>query len=283
MVVTKNKSDKVRRKGGFWLSFLLLFASSALLAQVNLSGKPGLIYTPNAVATDDGLLRVGYNYNPMKYGLRRQGRNPEQILFASITILKRLEVNVNFLQLISTEKYKVKEALGDRQLDLRYLILQEKAKRPSLALVVTTPFTIDGAMLTHALVATKNFQIASDFKLEVSAGYGSPYYLWRDESNLKNSSILSNFTWQKKSEDRYHNHYLQGPFGGAVLHYKKLGGVMAEFDSERINLGVYTMLFKSWTIQAALLNFDRFSFGTSYAFSLRKPSKRLQKQIDEKE
>lgn len=270
-------------KGGLWLPFLLWFGMGApVLAQVNLSGKPGLIYTPNAVATEDGLLKIGYNYNPMKYSLRRAGRNPEQILFVSITVLKRLEVNVNFLQSRSTKDYKIKDGLGDRQLDLRYLILKEKAKRPSLALVLTTPFTIDGAMLTHALVATKNFQLASDFKLEVSAGYGSPYYLWRDESNLKNANILSNFAWQKKSEDRYHNHYLEGPFGGAILHYKKIGGVMAEFDSERINLGIYTTLFKTWTIQAAVLNFDRISFGTSYAFSLAKPSKRLQKQNNEK-
>ena len=279
---TNRNKKQIFGKGSLLLPFLLWFGMAhPVLAQVNLSGKPGLIYTPNAIETEDGLLRVGYNYNPKKYSLRRTGRNPEQILHASITILKRLEVNVNFLQLISTEKYKVREALGDRQLDLRYLILKEKAKSPSLALVITTPFTIDGAMLTHALVATKNFQIDSDFKLEISAGYGSPYYLWRDEANLKNSNILSNFSWQKKSEDRYHNHYLQGPFGGAVLHYKKWGGVMAEFDSERINLGIYTTLFKTWIIQAALLNFDRISFGTSYAFSLSKPSKRLKKQIDE--
>jgi len=250
-------------------------------AQVNLSGKPGLIYTPNAVESPDGQFRFGYNYNPIKYALRGRGRNPERIIYANVTILSRLEINVNLLQMISTDKSKVKEALGDRQLDLRYLILKEKKNQPSLAIVITTPFTIDGAMLTHALVTTKNFQLSPALKLETSIGYGSPYYLYRDVSNLSNSGMLSGFSWQKKSEDRYKNHYLEGPFGGAVLHFKNIGGVMAEYDSNNINVGFYAKFFKSWTVQAGLLNGDQITFGTSYALSLIKPSKRLKKQKDE--
>jgi hypothetical protein len=270
-----------KKKGSAMLSFFLLFLATGAQAQVNLSGKPGLIFTPSAVETADGLFRFGYNYNPVKYALRRRGRNPERILYANITILKRLEINASLLQMISTDQYKVREAIGDRQLDIRYLILKEKAKRPSLALVLTTPFTIDGAMLTHALVATKNFQVQRDLKLEVSAGYGSPYYLYRDEGNLTNSNMLSNFKWQKKSEDRYKNHYLQGPFGGAVLHYKNLGGVMAEWDSKHLNVSAYARLFDCWTIQAGLLNGDQFTVGTSVAVNLLKPSRRLKKQSDE--
>ena len=269
-------------KGSVMLSFFLLFLGFHSSAQVNLSGKPGLIFTPSAVETEDGLFRFGYNYNPIKYALRRRGRNPERVLYANVTILKRLEINASLLQMIDTDQNKVKEAIGDRQLDIRYLILKEKAKQPSLALVLTTPFTVDGAMLTHALVATKNFQIQKDFKLETSVGYGSPYYLYRDESNLTNSNMLSNFAWQKKSEDRYKNHYLQGPFGGAVLHYKNWGGVMAEWDSKHLNVGAYARLFKCWTIQAGWLNADQITVGTSVAVNLLKPSRRLKKQSDEK-
>jgi hypothetical protein len=260
---------------------LLLITVQQTHGQVNLSGKPGLLFTPSAVATEDGLLRLGYNYNPMGYALRARNRNPERILYANLTILPRLEVNINFLQMISTSTRKVKEGIGDRQLDLRYLILKEKKHRPSLAVVITTPFTIDGAMLTHALVATKNVAMSKDFNLEVSAGYGSPYYLYRDESNLQNSSMLSNLKWQKKSEDRYKNHYLQGPFGGAALRYRKWAGLMAEYDSKHINAGAFVTLFKSWTIQAGLLNGDQVMFGTSYAVSLFKSSKKIQKLSDD--
>jgi hypothetical protein len=276
------KNHQYLWRGSVILPFLLLLINvQQVLAQVNLSGKPGLMFTPNAVETEDGLLRLGYNYNPIRYALRGRNKNPERILYANLTVLPRLEVNINFLQMISTSTRKVKEALGDRQLDLRYLILKEKKNRPSLAVVLTTPFTIDGAMLTHALVATKNIAVNQDFNLEVSAGYGSPYYLYRDESNLQNSSILSNLTWQKKSEDRYKNHYLQGPFGGAALRYRKWAGVMAEYDSKHLNAGAFVTLFKRWTIQAGLLNGDQVMFGTSYAVNLFKTSKKIQKLSDD--
>lgn len=267
------------------ISFIILLIScmttQSAKAQINLSGKPGLIYTPSAVESPDGQFRFGYNYNPIKYALRGRGRNPERIIYANVTILKRLEINVNLLQMIDSKYRNVKEALGDRQLDLRYLILKEKKNQPSLAVVITTPFTIDGAMLTHALVTTKNFELSPALRLETSIGYGSPYYLYRDVSNLNNSGMISGFVWQKKSEDRYKNHYLEGPFGGAVLHFKNVGGIMAEYDANNINVGIYAKFFKSWTVQAGLLNGDQITFGTSYALSLIKPSKRLKRQKDE--
>lgn len=274
------------RQAGCWKNKLLvltlfLFACTGTYGQINLSGKPGLIYTPSAVKTEDGLFRFGYNYNPMHYALRGKDKNPERILYASVTLFSRLEININFLQMINSSRRKVKEGLGDRQLDLRYLILKENKNRPSLAVVITTPFTIDGAMLTHALVATKNFDLTPALKLETSLGYGSPYYLYRNASTLKDDGMFSNFKWQKKSEDKYKNHYLEGPFGGAILHFKKFAGVMAEYDSKHVNVGAYGKLFKNWTIQAGLINGDKLTFGTSYAILLTKPSKRLTQQNDE--
>lgn len=270
------------KKGSILLSFFLLLWALVAAAQVNNSGKPGIIFTPSAVATEDGAFRFGYNYVPVNYALRFRNRNPERVLHASVTFLKRFEISANLLQAISTDQHPRREAIGDRQLDLRYLILRKKKNLPSLAVVITTPFTIDGAMLTHALIATKNFTVSRDLKLEASLGYGSPYYLYRDEKNLQNSSILSNFTWQKKSEDKFKNHYLQGPFGGAILHYKNVGGVMAEWDSKHVNVGAYARLFKVWTIQAGLLDGKQLTAGTSVAINLLKPSSRLKQQADEK-
>jgi hypothetical protein len=279
------KSGSLRRTclhaGRLLVGAALLFACTHTYGQINLSGKPGMIYTPSAVETDNGMFRFGYNYNPMRYALRGRDKNAERILYASVSLFSRLEININFLQMISSSRRKVKEGLGDRQLDLRYLLLKEKKKRPSLAIILTTPFTIDGAMLTHALVATKNFALTNNLKLEASIGYGSPYYLYRNASTLKDDGMFSDFKWQKKSEDKYHNHYLQGPFGGAVLHYRSYGGLMAEYDSKHINVGVYGKLFKNWTLQAGLINGDKFTFGTSYAIALAKPSKRLIQQNDE--
>ena len=268
------------RRGGWILPFLLLFFSVGAEAQTNISGKPGLIYIPSATLTEDGTLRMGANYNPVRYGFRRRGRNPERIIFANLTILPRLDVNVNLLQLISTNQYPVKEALGDRQLDLRYVLLKETAKRPSLAVVLSSPFTIDAALLTHVVVATKTFQLSPELKAIATLGLGSPYFVYRNESNLANSNIFSKFTWQKKSETRYANQYLEGPFGGLQLQYRNKVGLMVEYDTPFLNVGAYAHLFRHWTVQAGLLNGDQVTVGTSYAFELLKPSKRAKKAYE---
>ncbi|MFN3379728.1 MAG: YjbH domain-containing protein [Runella zeae] len=256
-------------------TFLLLFGIMVwwylpTSAQVNLSGKSGLMYTPSAVMTDDGFFRIGYNYNPIRYGLRGRNENPERILFANVTILPRLEVGVTLLQMIDTPTSDVSEGIGDRGMDLRYQVLKETEKRPGLAVIMTVPFTIDGAMLTHVVVATKHFEIARDWKLEVSAGYGSPYFVYRQGSTTTNYSFLSNFVWQKKSTWRYRNHYLEGPFGGLSLSFRQKAGLMAEYDSQHLNVGAYATFFKKWTVQAGWLNGDQFMFGTSFGVNLLK-------------
>lgn len=270
------KKFVLKRKGSILLPFLLL-STCLSFGQTNISGKPGLIYIPTAVKTEDGSFKIGYAYNPIKYGLRKRGKNPERIIFANLNILPRLEVNINFLQMISTDSSKVREALGDRQLDLRYLLFKETKYRPSVAIVMSSPFTIDAALLTHVVVATKNLKINELFTAQVNFGLGSPYYVYRKEGNLSNNDTFGKFTWQKKSENRYKNHYLEGPFGGINLKYKDLAGIMIEYDSQHINIGAYANLFKHWTIQAGVLNADQITVGTSYAFNLLKKPKRLEK------
>ncbi len=266
-------------KGRLVLPFLFLWAGLGVaLGQVNISGKPGLINVPSAVLSEEGSLRLGVNYNPVDYGFRRRGRNAERILFANLVILPRLEINLNFLQLISTDQYPVREALGDRQLDLRYLLLKETAKRPSVAIVMSSPFTIDAALLTHVVVATKTFTLTENVRAMVTAGVGSPYFVYRDAGNLTIvRACLKDFKWQKKSEYRYNNHYLVGPFGGVQVEFRKKVGLMAEFDSKHVNLGAYATLFGRWNVQAGLLNFDQVTVGTAYTFRLLKPSTRLKK------
>ncbi|RDB04736.1 hypothetical protein DVG78_17405 [Runella aurantiaca] len=270
-------------KGSLALSFVLVFIMVQGAAQTNLSGKPGLMYVPSAVALEDGAFRFGYNYNPIHYGMRGRNRNPERIWFAHLAILPRLEITATLLQMIDTKIRDVREGIGDRSMDIRYLLLKETKKRPSVAVVMTVPFTIDGAMLTHVVVATKNFTFNPRFSLEVSAGYGSPYFVYRNNGVLAtdlNSTFLNNFAIQKKSEWRFKNNYLVGPFGGAVLHFRKQAGLMVEYDSQNINVGAYATLFKRWTVQAGWLNGDQFMFGTSFGVNLLKLPRQLRKESE---
>lgn len=268
----------------YCFSFIAVFACEFANAQMNLSGKSGLLYTPNAVAYIDGSVAIGYNYNPINYSLRYTHTNPEQVIFANINLLPRLSITLSLLQPVQTQKSKLKEGIGDRQVDISYLLIKENDKFPSLAIILSSPFMIETAMLTNVLVATKHFKLTPKLNLEANVGYGSPYILSREgdfQLNLSNSNVFSNLKFQKKSDFKYNNGYLVGLFGGLKLSYQNKAGLMTEWDSQHLNVGVYATLWKKWTIQGGILNGDQFIFGSSFQIQLLKPKKRIAK-LDEK-
>ncbi|RYU93734.1 YjbH domain-containing protein [Emticicia agri] len=259
-------------------SLCFIFIGSFSYSQINLSGKQGLLYIPDARFLNDGSFTFGYNYNPMKYSLGSPGKNAEQVLFANIVLSPRFDVTVSLLQLIATEQNKVSQGIGDRILDFRYLLLKEKKIQPSVAFVMSSPFTIHAFLLTHAVVGTKHIKFNPAINLGVTLGYGSPYFIYRNEDNTTNSNIFSSFKWQNKRE--YHGGrvlYLVGPFGGLNLKFKNIAGLMAEWDSQHLNVGAYITLWKSWTIQGGLLNKDKVMFGSSVQIPLLKSKKRIAK------
>lgn len=270
---------KISRKGN--LPFLLiLFVNTPLFAQMNFSGKPGLLNIPTAIETKSGSLIAGYAYNPVKYSFRRNGIQSESIYYVNLTILSRLDLNLNLMRMNGETRFQDK-GIGDRQLDFKYLILKEKTYQPSLALYLSMPFAIDNSFTTNALVATKTFRLSKNLFAEVTGGYGSPVYIKRTDSEKENSNIFSNLKIQNKNkENRYK--YLSGPIGGLNLRYQNKGGVMLEWDSRHFNIGAYGKLFKKWTIQAGVINFDQVTFGTSYALNLKTLPKRLKKANENK-
>lgn len=263
------------RKGNMLLPFLVILCSEVpVYSQMNISGKPGLIYVPTATETKEGALHFGINYNPIDYGFRYNKRNSENIYFINATIVPRLEVNVNLLR-INNEKINGQKGIGDRQIDFKYLILKEKKYQPSLALIISAPFGIDNSLTTNALVATKSFKLSGKLAAEVTAGLGSPYYIQRDDSEKDNYNIFQDLKFRKKKELAYY--YLSGPIGGVNFKYANKGGLMVEWDSQHFNIGAYGTLFKRWTVQAGVINFDQITFGTSYALNLKTLPKRLKK------
>lgn len=273
------KSFLKNRRGNILFPFLFaLFLSPAIYGQTNISGKPGLIYVPTAQQTDDKTFQFGYHYNPVDYGFRYNGRNSEGIYFANLTLLPRLEVNINLLR-INNELNRGQKGIGDRQLDLKYLILTETAKRPGLAILISAPFGIDNSLSTNALVASKTFKLSNKLFADVTAGIGSPVFIQRDNSEKNNYNIFSSLEIKKKSDLPYR--YLSGPIGGVNLRLDRKAGLMAEWDSQHFNMGLYGTLFRRWTLQAGVLNFDQITFGTSYALNLSPMPKRFRKYQDE--
>ena len=161
---------------------VLCLGLGSLHAQNNLSGQSGLMNVPIATMSADGTFKIGTNYNPIHYALRSKRTNPEQIFYAELTLLPRLSLNINFLYQLATPTSPGEKALGDRQIDVKYLIMKEGPKKPALAVIMSSPFTIDAAMLTEVLVATKHIELSKDYEVEATLGYGSPI-LYRPENN----------------------------------------------------------------------------------------------------
>ncbi|WP_229214355.1 YjbH domain-containing protein [Dyadobacter flavalbus] len=260
-----------------YLSFLILLFTMPSFAQTNISGKAGLIYTPAARYTEDGNMAFGIHFFPGNYGFGTDNSNPGRVLYMNLTVLPRFDVNISMLQLFSTSDNPVKLGLGDRQLDFRYLVLKEKPHQPSLAVIVSNPASISPTLLTHAVVATKNFTISKNITTEISAGYGSPYHVYRKGSTLQNYGLFDNLVFEKKSKYSRHKHYLEGPFGGISIQFRKKYGLMLEYDSRNINVGAYAVMMKNWIVQAGVLNAEQITFGTSYNFSLLKLPNRIRK------
>ncbi|MCF2502638.1 YjbH domain-containing protein [Dyadobacter sp. CY107] len=257
------------------LSTLILVICSKVIAQSNISGKPGLIYIPTARYVPDGNMEIGLHFFPGNYGFNSDNQNPGRVLSLNLTVLPRFDININVLQLFSTAANPVKLGLGDRQLDFRYLLMKESKSRPSLAFITSTPTSISPTLLTHALVATKHFNVAKEWEAEVTAGYGSPYHVYRKGSTLDNYGLFANMAFEKKEDYAYHKRYLEGPFGGVSFTFRSKVGLMLEYDSQNINAGVYVRALKNWVIQAAVLNGEQITFGSAYNFSLLKQSRRM--------
>ncbi|GAB3769356.1 hypothetical protein GCM10028818_05300 [Spirosoma horti] len=241
-------------------------------AQVNISGKPGLIYIPSAEVVADGTFSFGYGFNPSSYAFRFNKKNSESICFVNLSILPRLEVNINLLNPNGPIGFSGR-GIGDRQIDIKYAVLTETAKRPSVAIIVSAPFGIDNSLITNALVATKHVDLSKSISAAFTLGMGSPYSLYRSEvKNDQDSDIFTGYTFSDKRDKPYY--YLAGPFGGVNLNLNKKGGFMVEWDSQHVNVGAYALLFKHWTVQAGLLNGDQVTASTSYALPLLRKPKR---------
>ncbi|MBB5286688.1 hypothetical protein HNQ92_004849 [Rhabdobacter roseus] len=260
------------RRGGLILPFLLLFFSIGAYAQMNISGKPGLIYIPSAWAAEESSFSFGYKYNPVHYAFRQNRRRSESIYHVNLAFLPRLEINLNLLRMNGDLRVQDR-GIGDRQLDIKYLLLKETSYRPALSIILSAPFGIDNSFSSNAIVASKTIPLLPSFYADVTVGYGSPYYILREESEKTNFDIFSNLQLRKKKELRYR--YLSGPLAGLNVRYGKKGGLLVEWDSQHLNLGAYAMLWKRWTMQAALLNGDQVTFGTSYIIDLTPLPKRL--------
>jgi len=245
---------------------------------------------PTARVLADGTFYVGYHYNPSNYDLRYNNPNilnlglsgqvSSSVYYATLVLLPRLEINLNFFNQNGYLPLSAR-GIGDRQFDVKYAILTEKPRRPSVAIILSAPFGYNNSLVTYAAMATKNVTLTEHISAEVTVGFGSPFYFDRSGLSIANDfNIFANYKVNNKSDRA--NPYLSGPFGGVAIRFKKNIGGMIEWDSQQLNVGAYATLFNHWTVQAGVINMAKVTFGTSYAVSLLELPKRFKSKTKKK-
>lgn len=244
---------------------LSLFSIIRSHAQVNIMGKPGLMFIPDASFETDQF-GLSFSHLPESYAINyfMFGFYPENYYSARAGILPFLEVNLTITRLAGMAD---RIGIGDRHLDFRLHLLKEKDQMPSIVLILSPPFGNANFIDHYALVMSKNYNLTGPWKFSPTIGYGLPYFVGLPP-NSKDKSLSERLKFHKKAD--HNNHYLNGFFGGGKLHHEKLGGIMAEYDSRTVNVGVFVKMGKAFILQGHLIDFNALSFTASFRISLNK-------------
>lgn len=235
----------------------MLIWSQMLYAQVNILGKPGHIMTPSAYWQEDKHLGAGFAYVPAPYGINRFMGTldyAQNVYFVRVAMADFVEVNLNITRIPALSD---SIGIGDRHLDIRVKLLEEKEILPAVSLIISPPGSVAPHISHDVLVVSKKFAVGSLGNLAVTAGYGLPFYFGRALRN-DGSGIFDRLSFTKKSQQG--NNYLNGIFGAALWHPWDFLGLMAEHDSQNVNLGAVLKLNDWLLLQAHSYELKKLGF-----------------------
>jgi hypothetical protein len=209
----------VRSKFGVAGLLLWLYYAPAF-GQVNLLGKPGLVYTPHPFIPSADRFVSTVTYSPRKAAINYfvADYSEEVMVSGYLPLTDRVFLGINLTYLPQLSE---RVGIGDRHVDINWLVVEEnEGWRPSLMLILTPPFAASSFLSQDLLVAGKSFAIGSA-ELAVSAGYASPFFFFDGGYIRKEEMGIS---------------YLIGAFGGIVFRPIPSIGFLAEMDGRRTNL-----------------------------------------------
>jgi len=215
-------------------------------ASQSLLGTTGLVMIPTADLIRDGEVYFGAAAGNKKYNRWMPGRYHHYAYYATIGFLPFLEVS---LRLIRNFDYTQGVGLGDRTTSFRLRAVKEKKYTPSIVLGFhdcLSAFEDASVIYQNALyiVGSKNIPLRKGpAQIGLHLGYGT-------------------------DRMKAHRHQFVGLFGGISVEVNPALTLMVEHDSEKFNGGAAFRFFKCVQLQAALIHFDSFAAGLSYAFRL---------------
>jgi hypothetical protein len=190
-------------------------------------GKPGYVLVPSAEWEPDpgfslfaGYLPVAstinssiyFNYDGLYYGGR-------------VGLTSFLEVSLN----LTFHLQKDFVGIGERQADVRFLLKKESKYLPAVALILSAPVKSNNLIAYNALSLTKNLRLRGKSTLQLTGGYGSPYFL--------GTPYGRSLGFYPKRE--VGNEYLNGFFGGMSWKPWSWLGLLADYDSRDFNAGIW--------------------------------------------
>jgi hypothetical protein len=214
---------------------------------VSFSGMTGFIQTPWSGVLADRRVDIGYDWIPRKWAYDRRGQNDNQIFYATLGFLPRVETAIRWTRFPGYRSFEelVPESRlvdMDRMASVRVALLEPRPSRPGLAIGIDdavgagrfhSSYAVAGVPWTLGRVPTR-----------WSLGYGSRLV---------------------KAKGRY---VLDGVFGAGEAAPTPWSRLQLEYDSEKWNAGLG--LGPRWGLQVrtALLHLESLAVGASWTHPL---------------
>lgn len=239
------------KKQLLFLTLLIIGIHQSVQAQYML-GTTGMMNIPTADRQTPGTVMLGGNFLPKQVMPSRFNYNTGNY-FVSLSFFSFLELA--YRETLIKENYmssKPKYNQQDRSYSIRLCVLKEGKYVPGLALGANDPIADKGANTFQSYygVITKGFYWGAENHISASLGY----YL----------------EGKKNNDTRWFGNKYKGIFGGVSFTpaFCKELKVMAEYDSDGVNVGAAFRLWKHLSMHAFTHDFNCISGGIRYECTL---------------
>lgn len=240
------------------LFFLLAFPFLAQ-SQFTLTGPRGMVNVPHAEVLEDENFMFGMHTNNESFHLIAYGDDrpsgSEYISSLTFGFLERINLTLMLSRIFGDPMQRVGDlaSIGDRSMQITFLLLKEKKHLPSIVVNIADPFYSTNQFLTgNHILASKTLELGKDHELKGTLGYGIPYLMvFAGQKNR----ILA------KKESPYLTHL----FGGVSYQYLPANLQFSlEYDGWNVNSGLGVTLWDRLSLQAYLQGMKHPGLGINY-------------------
>jgi hypothetical protein len=228
------------------LALILLCSGweGACARRLSISGTSGLLMTPTTNLVEDRDVVAGVSFVDKKWAVNKRDEYDNLAYFVTMGFLPRVEVSIRLTVLPGSRFVPgaAERSIKDRMVSAKALLVREKGRRPSLA-VGSEDFT--GTRRYHTLFAVmgKRFEFGPGGDFEVHVGAGAD---WVDAVNYP----------------------LDGVFGGVSKRLWEGGELLAEYDTEKVNVGFGLEPLRNLRVVLSAIKFESFAGSVHMRFGL---------------